>query len=354
MNKCIVYVLGGIALLSIGSCSIFHKHKEEKKEAVLYPPPPDTARMQYLTTINGSDYLGKQSKFNAFVKGPSKVQYINKAFGTAIRNGKLYVCDAGINSIEIFDLDTKKFTNFCPGGSGQFVSPLTVFVDNNDYLYVGDAGRKQVIIFDSTRTFKNRINDTGEFKPTDLMVYGDELWVANPPKHCIYIYDKHTFAFKRIFGTYEQGDDGFLYSPYNLYVTDDRVYVTDFGDFKVKVFDHDGKYISSVGSYGTNIGQFVRPKGIACDKESNLFVVDAGFENTQIFNKDGQLLMFFGGAYKGPGDMWLPVRVTVDYDNAKYFRKYVEPGYDMKYIVLVSNQYGPDKVNVYGVVAPKK
>jgi sugar lactone lactonase YvrE len=354
MKKCLVVFISGLIGLSVSSCSIFHKKKVAKQESVLYPPPPDTARMQYLTTINGSDFLGKQSKFSAFVKGPEKIKYINKAFGVSVRNNKIYVCDPGIVAIEILDLNKKKFELFSPGGSGALKSPLSCFVDSNDYLYVADAGRRQVIIFDSLHNFKSRINDTGAFKPTDLMVYGDELWVCNPEKHSLYVYNKKTYEFKRAFGQYEQGDDGYLFSPFNFYITPDRVYVTDFGDFKIKVFDHEGKFLSSVGSYGTSLGQFVRPKGIACDHESNLYVVDAGFENTQIFNKQGQLLMFFGGPYKGPGDMWLPVRVTIDYDNTKYFKKYLEPGYDLKYLVFVSNQYGPDKVNVYGSIAPKK
>src|SRR5208337_3284128 len=112
--------------------------------------------------------------------------------------------------------------------------------------------------------------------------------------------------------------------------------------------------ITSIGSYGTGTGQFVRPKGIAVDKEMNLFVVDAGFENTQLFNNKGQLLMFIGGPYKGPGDMWLPAKVIIDYDNLKYFKKYVDPKYDLKYLVLVSNQYGPDKINIYGAISPVK
>jgi sugar lactone lactonase YvrE len=102
------------------------------------------------------------------------------------------------------------------------------------------------------------------------------------------------------------------------------------------------------------MGQFVRPKGIACDKEDNLYVVDAGFENVQIFNSNNQLLMFFGGPYKGPGDMWLPARVIIDYDNIKYFTKYVDSKYDLNYLIIVSNQYGPDKINVYGGVSLKK
>jgi hypothetical protein len=81
--------------------------------------------------------------------------------------------------------------------------------------------------------------------------------------------------------------------------------------------------------------------------------VDAGFENTQIFNKEGKLMMFFGGSYKGDGDMWLPAKVVIDYDNLKYFQNYVDPGFTLKYLILVTSQYGPDKLNIYGRVVLK-
>ncbi|MEI7982770.1 MAG: hypothetical protein WCI71_14050, partial [Bacteroidota bacterium] len=114
-----------------------------------------------------------------------------------------------------------------------------------------------------------------------------------------------------------------------------------------------GKYLSTVGGNGSGLGQFARPKGIAVDNDENLYVVDASFENTQIFNKDGHVLLFFGGPYRGPGDMWLPAKVTIDYDNLKYFQKYVDQAFQLNYLIFVTNQYGPDKVNVYGAIRPK-
>jgi hypothetical protein len=114
-----------------------------------------------------------------------------------------------------------------------------------------------------------------------------------------------------------------------------------------------GEYISAVGSYGAGLAQFVRPKGIALDHEENLYVVDAGFENVQIFNKQGQLLMFFGGPYKGPGDMYLPAKVIIDYHHLRYYEKFVDPAFRLKYLIFVTNQYGPDKITVYGRLETK-
>jgi len=65
-------------------------------------------------------------------------------------------------------------------------------------------------------------------------------------------------------------------------------------------------------------------------------------------------LLFFGGSYEGPGDMWLPTKVIIDYDNLKYFEEYVDPKFDLEYLIFVANQFEPNKVSVYGSIAAKK
>lgn len=62
--------------------------------------------------------------------------------------------------------------------------------------------------------------------------------------------------------------------------------------------------------------------------------------------------MFFGGHYEGAGGMWLPTSVVIDYDNLAYFEKYVDPKYKLEYLIIVANQFGPDKVNIYGRINP--
>ena len=63
--------------------------------------------------------------------------------------------------------------------------------------------------------------------------------------------------------------------------------------------------------------------------------------------------MDFGGSGSGPGNMWLPAKVIVDYGNTKYFEKYVDKRFKLKYIILVSNNFGPNKINIYGFIEPK-
>ncbi|MCP4646357.1 MAG: hypothetical protein GY852_01310, partial [bacterium] len=84
-----------------------------------------------------------------------------------------------------------------------------------------------------------------------------------------------------------------------------------------------------------------------------LYVVDAAFENVQLFNAGGDLLMHFGGAYKGAGAMWLPAAVEISYENLSFYEPYVDESFELKYLIYVTNQYGPAKLNVYGRVEEK-
>ena len=349
------YLFISIAIiLTFSSCN---KDGVPKKSAdiVIYPTPPDTARIQYLTSISDSKIItGKRNAFLRFVLGDFQPLPIMKPYGIAIRKGKVYICDTGIGGIEIINLDKKTFTAFVPKGKGMLKLPLNCFVDENDYLYVADGNRRQIVIFDNKGEYVNAFGEAENFKPTDVVVYNDKIFVANSKGNKINVYKKGTFELLTTFPESGEGSEDFLYSPVNICVTSDKVFVSDIGDSKIKKYTHEGKFINAVGSNGKNIGQFVRPKGIAVDKEENLFVIDAAFENAQIFDKQDRLLLYFGGPYKAPGDMWLPAKIIVDYDNLKYFQKYVDPSYELKYLIFVTNQYGPDKVSVYGSIGPKK
>jgi len=348
-----ILLMGMCFVLNV-SCSRQIKKLAVTDELVIYPPPPDTTRIQYLTRISSSlDITGKRSAFARFVLGEFKKLDIIKPYGITIHNGKIYICDTGLDALEVIDLQKHSFEYFIPGGRGQLMKPLNCFVDENGYLFIADGGRKQVVIFDGDSKYVNSFGETENFKPTDVFVKENKIWVTNFEDNKIYIYSRDNYTLIDTFPEAEQGSEDFLYSPTNIFVTDDKIFVSDFGDFKIKAYNHDREFLFSVGSYGDKLGQFVRPKGIAVDKESNLYVVDAGFENTQIFSKDGKLLMFFGGPYKNPGDMWLPAKVIIDYDNLQYFESYVDKGFNLKYLIFVTNQYGPDKVNVYGYVEPK-
>jgi DNA-binding beta-propeller fold protein YncE len=341
--------------LAIGSCARDFSKTSLSDDLVIYPPPPDTTRIQYLTSISASsDIKRKQSAFSRFISGEEVPKPILKPYGVTVSDSKVYICDTGLGGLVVMDLAAKSFEYFVPTGKGQLQLPLNCAADDKGSLYVADGNRRQIVVFDNERKYVTAFGETGDsFRPTDVSVKGNRIYVASVKDQKIFVYDLETDSLLFSFPSMEPGDDGFLYQPTNLYVDQSLIYVSDLGDNKIKIYSTEGKFLSFNGGSGSFAGQLMRPKGVTVDNNANLYVVDAAFENVQIFNKDGKVLMSFGGPYKGHGDMYLPADVTISYTSLEYFSKFVDDSFDLEYIIFVTNQYGPDKVSVYGFVKPK-
>lgn len=348
----LIAVVIGTVLSACKSNQGFSK-KDAVSPAIIYPLPPDTARIQFLTAISSSaDVVKERSAFYTFVAGNEEVKTIQKPYGVHLHKGKMYVCDIKQKGIVIIDLAAKNFELFAPAGIGALRLPIKCFVDKDDNLFVADGERKQIVVFDKDLNYKISFGLPENFKPSDVFIENNTIWVVNNLQNCIHAFDASNYKLIKTLPEPDIEDAGKVYKPTSIWVRDNTLYVSDFGDFKIKAYSTDGKFLQEIGSYGKALGQFVRPKGVAVDKLQNIYVVDAGFENVQLFNNQGKLLMYFGGPYKGKGDMYLPSQICIDYENLDYFKKYVSSSYKLKYLVLVSNQFGPDKINVYGAIEP--
>ncbi len=256
--------------------------------------------------------------------------------------------------MEIIDLEKREMEFFQPQGKGKLRIPLNCFVDEKGYLYVADGGRYEIVVFDEKGNYVKCFGEKEKFKPTDVVVYGDKIFVANIANNRINVFSNDSLN-KLLYSipNVEPESPGFLCSPTNITIRNERLYAADFGCSKVQIYGLDGTVLDSVGSQGDRPGQFAKVKGVAVDKELNLFAVDAAFENVQVFNKEGKLLIVFGGHYEGPGGLIIPAKILIDYDNLEYFQKFVDPSFDLQYLIFVTSQYGPDLINVYGRVEPK-
>lgn len=324
---------------------------------VVFPPPPDTARIQFLTRFGGAQDLGGGRSFLDIVAGPDDEGSIaiQKPYGLAIHKGRVFVCDTRLPGVDVLDLRKRSFIPFQPRGEGWLGTPAGCFVDPTDgRLFVADVQRGQVVVFDSTLTYVTAFGEGPEAEPADVFIEGDRIWVSDIATARVRAYDRRSYALLWELPRGEPGSPAYLRQPTHIAVRDGRLYVSDGLLFTVKVFDVEGNFLQTIGVHGRGPGQFARPKGIAVDREGRLYAVDAAFENVQLFDAEGKLLTYFGGPYRGPGYLYLPVKVVVDYDNLVYFQPFVDPRFNLKHLILVTNQFGPDKVTVYGFVEPKE
>lgn len=150
--------------------------------------------------------------------------------------------------------------------------PYGIAINSIGNLYVTDAGKGHVLVFDAQgnliSTWDKQGSGDGEFKS---MGFGG---LAIDSK--------------------------------------DNVFVVDNGNFRIQKFDKDGNFISQWGSEGTGDSQFVRAIGITTDVEGNVYVTDDGNPFVQKFDNDGNFIMKFGAQGDGDGQFSHATGIAVD------------------------------------------
>jgi hypothetical protein len=213
---------------------------------------------------------------------------------------------------------------------------------------VTDPIRGQVVVFGGDDRYVRAYGKPGDWKPVDAAPFEDMLYVTDIDHGMVKVFDKKTGEIVKTIG--DKGEPSQrLDRPTNLaFDREGNLYVADTGKFQIAKYDRDGHFIAIIGKVGDAPGNFARPKGVALDRDAHLYAVDAAYNNVQMFNKDGKLLMFFGEAGNEPGNLMLPAQVDIDYDNVKYFQQYADPSFDVEYLIIVTSQFGPRRVNIFG------
>jgi DNA-binding beta-propeller fold protein YncE len=342
-------VMGGCLLLGLlSSCATA---PQAKKTYTFFPPAPDDPHIQFLTSFSADTDLGRSWSFAEYISGIKPASPLVKPYGLALYDGKIFVCDTVQGIVQVFDLKKHRAVYFAPQGEGRMMMPLNLSIDDDGTRYVADTLRNQVMVYGSDGAYLTAIGKKDEFKPTDVAVSTNRLYITDLQGHAVKVYGKADRKFLFSIPVATNVTKGKLFSPANLTLdkVNNRLLVSDMGGFAVQIYDLDGNYLNTIGQQGVGMGCFSRPKGVAVDHEGITYVVDAAVQVVQMFDKQGRLLMYFGqpGATTR-GELLLPASVKVDYDHVGYFQKYVAPGHRCEYLILVTSQFGPDLVSVYG------
>ena len=345
--------VGGFCLLLtlFNGCSTTTTSKSTQPYT-FFPSAPDQPRIQYLTAFASDADMGKSTGFADFITGEQKsADPLVKPYGIALHEGNIFVCDTVSGMIEVFDLKKNHSSYFSPQGEGKLRLPINISIDTDGTRYVADTGRQQVMIYRGDGTFIEALGKKDEMKPVDVGITTDRLYIADLKNHCVKVFSKADHKLLFTIPADGQNSQARLLSPTNLTIDKNggRLLVSDTGGNVVQVYDLDGKYLRTIGRAGVAPGLFARPKGVAADRQGLAYVVDAATQVVQLFDTEGRLLLFFGQAGASTrGEVLLPAAVKVDYDHVGYFQKFVAPGHQIEYLILVTSQFGGQKVSVYG------
>ena len=199
-----------------------------------------------------------------WLKIPEDMQ-IWELTGVAVDSDDLvYLFGPGEYPVKVFDEDGNYVRGLC---KGQIARPHHIFIDkaHDDVFYLSD---------DDGHCVKKFTKD-GEL----LMVLGNEGVPSD------------TGAVNKDFRTVKRPAGPFNY-PTGVAVTSDGcIFVTDgYGNARVHKFTPEGEYMFSWGQPGAGDGEFYLPHDIIIDKEDILYVADRENFRVQIFDQDGKYL----------------------------------------------------------------
>ncbi len=324
-----------------------------KVPTTFYPALPQQPRLQYLTSITTEEDLGKKaSAFREFVVGKEQnMKRVARAHDIGSVKGKLYISDRTLKTILIIDLEKQEFDFFKDERQGALKEPFGIDVTAAGDKYVVDGERKQVVMYGPDDKYVRAYGEPGQFeRPLDVAVYGDKLFVVDFPRHTLVVVDKASGKTLQTIGKRGTGPGEFDRPTHIRVDRKGNLFVNDSFNFRIQKLSADGTFIKEYGYPGATLGGFGRPKGLDLSPEDDLlYVVDASFENVQIFSEETtDLLLFFGTYGNAPGSLYLPSALFVDDKNMEYFQRYVDKDFKIRYLVIAASHLGEKKLNIYG------
>ncbi len=320
-----------------------------------WPPAPDQPRVQFLTSYQkASDNRISHDggKLNEFLYGKETVVDlpINKPYGLAYWDGRIYVTDLRGAGVMVLDLKKRETRLMGSKGAGAVKRAVAICVGADGTKYVADIVQNAILVFDANERFVKMFT-AANLNPTGLAIRGNELFVADLAGHVVKVLDVNTGNQLRTIGT--QGhEDGQFESPLSVTLdSQGNLYVVDVLACRVQKFNAAGEFVMGFGQVGARPGDFVRPKQMAVAADGTIFVVDASFNNVQVFDEKGLIMGYFGGPGNYVGAMDLPAGLALVENPAdmQLFAQYIHPDFEAQRLVIVSNQFGADKVAVYAL-----
>ncbi|MHB8798367.1 MAG: NHL repeat-containing protein [Thermoanaerobaculia bacterium] len=290
----------------------------ESLARIVFPPAPAPPVIEWLASYaKASDAGAGQGSVTKFLVGKDEMEpaLIAPTSVAIAPDGAFFVVDQRLDGIVIIDPARKRFELFRGDGPGALGQPVGVAIGPDGTVYVSDGPAQAVYSYDTSLRFKSAYGGPKAFtKPTSVAVSADgkRLAVCDTQANHVYVLSTADGAVLKRLGAEGGGDrPGDFRKPYSAAFDEEGyLYVSDYLNFRIQAFDPEGTFDMTWGQAGNRPGDLNRPRGLNADfKRGVIFEVDGAFQLVQMFNADGELLMWFGGPGAGPAQFSLPAGI---------------------------------------------
>lgn len=246
-------------------------------------------------------------------------------FGVQATDERLYVADDLGHVVYVFDQDLKliQMIGHKGSGPGELAYVDCALEGPNSRLYIADTGNNRVQVFNRDGTYLKEVKNWGLFNrfsnPRDLSFDNKgRMFVTDWGNHCVQVFDARLRHAMTI-GKKGQGPAEFFNPIVLTHSPDDRLFVSDFKNHRIQVFDPDGGFLFMFGERGDGPGQFEHPVGLDFDDRQRLYVADPNNGRIEVFYKYGEWISTFDPKPEEHGcEIIKPADLSIGPDNRLY------------------------------------
>ena len=336
-----------VAAALLAGCAPSHtvlRYQPDKPFTAVWPAPPETPRYRYVGELTGEENVrsldggmkNAGTRFFKWLVGLGSSKHIPTILqrphaGVVDDAGRVYVTDVSRAAVYVFDEPAGTLSVWeQAANAAHFVAPIGIALGANDEILIADAQLGYVV----------RLNREG--KPVGAFGKGQLVrptgLARDPVRGRVYVADTHGHDIKMFS---DQGEllstigkrgeaPGEFNSPTLLTFAGDKLYVADTLNARIQVLSPDGQSLQVFGDRGVFVGDMPRPKGVAVDKDGNIYVVESYFDYLLVFNGEGTLLLPIGGTGGGLGQFYLPAGVWTDHRD----RVYIADSFNGRVVIL--------------------
>ncbi|MFB3776554.1 MAG: peptidyl-alpha-hydroxyglycine alpha-amidating lyase family protein [Bryobacteraceae bacterium] len=185
-----------------------------------------------------------------------------------------------------------------------FGEAASAAVDSREHVFVSHRGPHPIMEFDAQGKFIRAWGDGMFARPHGLKFDRDgNLWVVDDMGHIVVRMDSRGQV-RMVLGRKDQSGE----TPINFnrptdiaFAPNGDMYVTDgYGNSRVVQFTKEGRFVRAWGKKGDGPGEFNLPHGVAVDGQGHVYVGDRDNYRMQVFDADGKFL----AQWKHVGSPW--------------------------------------------------